>query len=89
MSQKPQIMDVNKQNVIEDHYLHISPPNWSLLSLMIVWGLRFASFRVVGAFGRNMAKISQIKGRKTQDVLVSLELHIWNLMRSNSSVKVT
>ena len=64
MSQKPQIMDKNKQNVIENHYLHILHPNWSLLSLMIVWGLRFASFTVVGAFGRNMGQNTPNQGQK-------------------------
>ena len=41
---------------------------------------------LLGHFGGIWAKRSQLNGRDTQEVAVSLQLYIWN-MRSNLSVK--
>ena len=47
MVKSPQIMSMNKQKVLQNLYIHILHPNWSLSNSKIMWGLSLISFRVI------------------------------------------
>ena len=47
MVKSSQIMSMNKRKVLQNLYIHILHPNWSLLNSKIMWGLGLASLRAI------------------------------------------
>ena len=86
MVKSPEIMGMNKQKVLQNLYIHILHPNWSLSNSKIIWGLILASFKVIRALRGIMDPNIPIQRQKYLEGRY-IQLHISNLMSSNSSVK--